>query len=48
MILMFSVPGEIAVKDIPREAFTKMFEQLQCEYFEAQHAPGKCGIVTRT
>lgn len=48
MILMFSVTGEIAVKDIPREAFPKVFEQLQREYFEAQYAPGKRGVVTRT
>lgn len=40
MIVMFFVTGEVAVKDIPREALTKMFEQLQCEFFEAQHAPG--------
>lgn len=32
---MFSVTEEMAVKDIPKVEFTKMFEQLQCKYFEA-------------
>jgi hypothetical protein len=32
---MFSLTGEKAVKDIPKEEFTKMFEHLQCEHCEA-------------
>lgn len=30
---MFSVTGEILIKDIPKEEFTKMFEQLQFIFF---------------
>ena len=30
---MFSVTGEIAVKDIPKEKFASMFEQLQFIFF---------------